>query len=370
MKNSSLVCPEMTTQLDTSFTSCEHFGTQTAFQNQTISIQQVRIDELCDGEHDCDNGYDESNGLCRGNTIVYLIAFVGILILYVIIGFPTYYCAKRLYPLNMDFNITLNPKNVFSAEINLIVSFSKINLSDGTTSLSKNEVMSLKKYFTFCMRDVRTRNLLQLIYVLSLHAPFLNVCYAFIDQFMSGEAAIHDSSGEAMACLLFCEGEDSYISGFIRDAYERNDFFSRTKKRIMDVLKSLLFCAKSTILYLEMTLNFLICITKVSLFYYDMIKDLLTLGTYLHIGNNILIKTNPEIRYATVGGINMVNLFVYSLLIMIINLASIHVFVYTRRDMFEKILRINTIHRFKTKFKFNFDLDPNITPNMCFLIFF
>ena len=42
---------------------------------------------------------------------------------------------------------------------------------------------------------------------------------------------------------------------------------------------------------------------------------------------HILIKSNPNIRYETVGGINMMVLFYYSILICLMSIVSIHWFV-------------------------------------------
>ena len=77
------------------------------------------------------------------------------------------------------------------------------------------------------------------------------------------------------------------------------------------------------------------------IYYYDLIKDLLVLSTYVHISTSILISTNDLIRYTSVGGINLMALCIYSIGIVAASIMTLHRFV-KRNHKTHNVFSVNT----------------------------
>lgn len=341
LNHSSVRCQRMKTRLDTSFIPCFSFKTQKLPLTANVTMQYIKPDQICDGHIDCDNGYDESDKKCQANNFFYTVMAGAVIAAYVVLGFPIYFYLKHKISLTTNINSTAKNHSNISLAKTLICAFLNVGINPLSNSLRTLFMTKIKVNITCCQKDEKTRHLLQLIYVLSLHLPYLEICYDIIDQWLANEELVHSNRGDAMACLLFCQGEHSYISGFIRDTYERHDLFSRLKKGLLDFCQSLICFGRKMVFYLAVIFNLMVCILRIALFYYDIVKDLLTLKAHLHLAENIFVKTNQRIRFSSIGGINMEILFYYAIVVFLLNLISIHSFVYNRRCNFSKIFRRN-----------------------------
>ena len=63
----------MKTILDTSFTLCTDSGIHYNETINDLALEPVKIDELCDGQVNCANEYDESDEKCKGDNFVLII---------------------------------------------------------------------------------------------------------------------------------------------------------------------------------------------------------------------------------------------------------------------------------------------------------
>ena len=83
--------------IETSFTQCS-----TKPPNSTG--QFIQIDQLCNGEQDCNDKSDESDEQCKGQNTTNTIIILDFIFIYVLVGYVAYIYAKKTHqPVDMEY---------------------------------------------------------------------------------------------------------------------------------------------------------------------------------------------------------------------------------------------------------------------------
>ena len=159
------------------------------------------------------------------------------------------------------------------------------------------------------------KHLLLLLHEFSQCKHIQKTCYNLIDMFFVIEYQLHNSCVEALRCLMWNEKEDSFISAWINDVYERRQFFSKVKRFLYKIIRNvfgMILCKSETAIYHgKNVIDLIVAFLRVSLFYVDHFKDIWLIVTLYHIDSEILgLKAYVE-RYSSVGGINYTYLVLY-----------------------------------------------------------
>ena len=358
-----LVC-HIHKKLDLSVSSC----------NKTDpSSGVVLIDRLCDGIEHCNiTKYDESDELCKGSNEFYSNALWISAIIVIALGFVVVFCIilkRRLSenPVETPSELQDSPdkKNETDhATISFILAVCKNpNAITPDKKLQKQIVEKLRQIYQPCRyNSKRIRDLIQYVYTFSLCKDVNKVCNLIIEEFLHMEEEKHGNRPKGFGCILSSfqhgsnkpnesnKGEDEYLSAYIKKVFERKELPSVIKRRIFEVPGSKIFkwlcCNESLRYYCKVAFDCVLTFAYVTLYYYDIFKDLMLTYSYHHISNNILVKTDPAIRFQSVGGIQFDILVFYSICIVFISELILMGYVWSCRNTFDKIFRINNVGSF------------------------
>ena len=319
-----LVC-QIHKKLDLSVSSC----------NKTDpSSGVVLIDRLCDGIEHCNiTKYDESDELCKGSNEFYSNALCISAILVIALGFVVVFCIilkRRLSENPVETPSELqNSRDEKNETDHPTISFilavcNNPNAMTPDKKLQKHIVKKLRQIYRQCRRNSKKlRDLIQYVYTLSLCNDVTKVCNLIMEVFLNLEEEKHGNRSEAFGCMLSNKGENEYLSAYIKKVFERKKLSKVLKRKILEVPGSKIFeCLcwnESTRYYCKVAFSCALTFVYVTLYYYDIFKDLMLTYSYHHISKNILVKTDPAIRFQSVGGIQFDILVFYSICIVFIS---------------------------------------------------
>ena len=217
--------------------------------------------------------------------------------------------------------------------------------------LQKHIVKKLRQIYRPCRRNSkRLRGLIQYVYTLSLCKDVTKVCNLIIEEFLCMEDERHGSRAGAFGCMLSNKDENEYLSGYIKKVLERKELPSVIKRKIFNIPESKIFewlsCNENTSYYCKVAFKCALTFVYVTFYYYDIFKDLMLTYSYHHISKNILVKTEREIRFQSVGGIQFDILVFYSICIVFISELILMGYVWTCRHKFGKIFRMDNVGSF------------------------
>ena len=339
-----MVCP-IHKKLDLSVSSC----------NKTDpSSEIVLIDQLCDARIDCNiTEYDESDELCKGSNVMYSNILCICAVVVIVLGYAVVLLIilrrKLANPVELPNSHGNKNKTDLPMMSFILAVCNNPNAITPDKKLQKHIVTKLRQIYRPCSRNsIRRRVLIQYVYTLSLCKDVTKVCNLIIEEFLCMEEERHGSRPEAFGCMLSNKDENEYLSAYIKKVFERKELPSVIKRKIFDIPESKIFewfsCNESTRYYCKVAFDCALTFLYVTLYYYDIFKDLMLTYSYHHISKNILVKTDPAIRFQSVGGIQFDILVFYSICIVFISELILIGYVWTcRHDKIDKIAAFDKI---------------------------
>ena len=315
--------------LDTSVWMCK--------DNKTV----IPIGKVCNGQYDCSKNQsdisDEGHELCYIKpSFVYLI----IVFTFVLMGILMF-CAMEVYQ-----RVTQTSNNVI--EIDILNHDERISLTkriigiciekNEKTLMSENDIIednNASSIYPPCTDTDRRKEFFRILISLYFFKPFQNTIENLIDEVIRLESSRHlHQTSEYIKCIRFGSGSDSYIPCFIKDVMERNDFWSRKKRFVVDCFH---IQNAAVNMGLQVTLKVAISLMRITFFYYDLLKDAVILESLFHIEDKILADEDSTDRYKSVGGIDFKILAMYLVAIFIFSEIAIYFYMYKRRFQYQNM---------------------------------
>ena len=312
--------------LDTSVWMCKN--------NQTV----IPLGKVCNGQYDCSKNEsdvsDENHELCYIKpSFVYLI----IVFAFVLMGILMF-CAMEVYQ-----KVTQTSKKVI--EIDILNHDERMSLTrrimgiciekNEETLVSENDMIednNASNMYPPCTDIYERKEFFRILIALYFYRPFQNAIENLIDEIIRLESSRHlHQTREYIKCIRFGSGSDSYIPCLIKDVMERNDFWSRKKRFVVDCLHIENAAAN---MGFQVTLKVAISLMRITFFYYDLLKDAVILESLFHIEDKILADKDSIDRYKSVGGIDFKILAIYLVAIFIFSETAIYIYMYKRRSQY------------------------------------
>jgi hypothetical protein len=317
-------------------------------QNATI----INLKNLCDGysdtERDCNDDSDESYLVCSVG-ISYLT--IGIFLSYILLGIGSFAiskslirkCCRCLVTRFRTFDVEMPTKHeeeLPSIATSLVGICWRSNEGIPCDEMDDTLKIEAKKIYRPCISDSGKKSLFMKMFTLSLHLPFRAIMLKLTAQIIEIEKAIHKQNpAEYIPCLLFDQGEDSYLSNFIKDAIEQDSFPSRIMRGLTNCMS-----IKSGIWRLRLSIltHWFKALMMVTLFYQDMIKDLLVLKFLSYIDEKVLTDdTDPSDEFQSVGGLNFKVLVIYVGGIFLFSQVMIFGYIIKNRNIIPEAFRLS-----------------------------
>ena len=273
---------------------------------------------VCDGQEDCLDKSDESISLCKPIWTYFEVGLYILIGTYLITGCVTFYIFnKRTRSITSEKKLSLNispnykkdkgtSKRWENADDIIDVCLDNVNENDGLETRHKQTICKL---YQPCIHDEDKRKMYELMYTLSLDDNAQKVVYQIFDELMKIELKVHKTKEKAACCMLSYQNEFSYLSLFIQEMTERNDQFTRLRKKLSNCVA--LNGYGSSNLYSKMALRIILTTLNIGLFYYDIVKDVITLNVLLYVENSILKDDDLRSKFDSVGGVNFEVLMIY-----------------------------------------------------------
>jgi hypothetical protein len=119
---------------------------------------------------------------------------------------------------------------------------------------------------------------------------------------------------------------------------ERNNFSTSLKRKVFHLFT---ISNRKINMVLQMTFSVVISLARISLFYWDLLKDALILESLFHVENKVFQNETTESRYQSVGGLDFTLLAYYLIGVFVVSEAAIFLYMYRRRDQYQAIFDIN-----------------------------
>ena len=179
---------------------------------------------------------------------------------------------------------------------------------------------------------------MSILRVLSLYKPFHDLSVKIVQSAIRIESARHSHDMlEYIKCLRFCKGEESYIPTFIKDIIEYNNCSSRFGRCIVGLMT---FPNDFANLCLKIAKEIVSSLSKIVLFYYDLVKDMVILESLFFIDQKILLDEETTHKYESVGGLDFQLLAYYLIAIFVSSELAIYILIKIRQGVFRSCFRV------------------------------
>ena len=318
--------------------------------------KRIPINSVCDGyidtKNDCnDTDYysDESNEVCSVDLPYHAI---GVVIGFVVIGIfafsiPEFFIsrsASRCIKKNQtsDVELPLRPLNETPSMVNKLLDICR-QPEDENSSNQKDDSLEkgAKELYHPCHNGVVRKNVFQLMYTLSRHAPFKNTIMDLGQKMVKMESDKHnDKKSEYMQCLRVCRGETSYISKFVKDIIDKGTCPSRFMRKLRNLLT---FKSDQLNLRIRIICHFVKAFASLGFFYKDHIMDMALLKIIFYIDTKILTEDDdPTSEFHSVGGVNFKVVAFYMIFVLVVSEMSIYAYMYKKRNVFSNVFNVNS----------------------------
>ena len=185
----------------------------------------------------------------------------------------------------------------------------------------------IRRCYGTCRQKSSNRHIVMYVYTLSLHVKYTNTCNLIMEIFLKMEEERHGDKTKAFACIMFTTensapgnpAKTAYLCNYIKKIYAKDKCPSVCKRKLLGTMERLVNWNESLNYYSKIFLNYTFVFAIVTFYYFDLAKDLLLTYTYYHFSGNVLVKTDPNVRFESVGGIQFDYLMPYSVLIIVIS---------------------------------------------------
>ena len=337
-KNNTIVeeCigPNINTQyekLDTKYWAC--------FNSTSSDPELINVKKICDGIPDCADSSDETEALCKPKYSHFEYILLCVAMIFVFLGIFTFLVVQKASNVvnNNENDHAINLVNVTTEIIDICVESRKENYRKHK-GLDPRTIQKIRQIYTPCQNNEEKKHVFKLLFTLSLNEKIKNFVWQIVDEMIKIEQEKHNTKGEAINCMRFCRDDDSYLSAFIKDVFERYEFFTKLGRKTINCLT---FDCGSLGLYMKVSTQVSMSLLHLGLFYYDIVKDIIVLYILSYVENAILRDADLKTKFDTVGGINFQLLVVYLALVLVISEAAIYCQINNRKDMFEKTFNID-----------------------------
>ena len=322
--------------------------------NNVSSGDPEKIDRnmVCDGIVDCTNESDESTLLCKPKSTLFETILTSFTLLYYFLGIALFLvlpkkisspalCTAIVPTVVANWNTKSNKKDMFgyvNTIIDICMNTQKKMVGENSV-MDKTDIELIRGMYLPCQKDAEKSYLFNLLYTLALNSRIKDSVYLIYDEIIKMEMEIHKTKGNAVRCIRMGQNHHSYLSLFLKEVLERNDFFAKnwTKlKNTIDVDKGIL---RPLILKLRVLSHIIGGLVNLILFYYDVVKDTLALNLLWYVKNTLLNDKDISARFDSVGGINFLVLAAYMISILILSELLIPLYAYNKRNTLKKLFR-------------------------------
>ena len=307
----------------------------------------IDIKRVCDGIPNCDDLSDEEETMCKPDFSYFNMIVYSLEALYFVFGCLIFFIVQKLYHppmlkvliapelLSKKINREKRKQSANSQALLGICRETEAQNHGHQEELAARHKQQIRHVFVPCQHDVAKRPLFKLLFSLALIKKYTPTAEKIFDEMFKLELEVHGTKGQAMRCMRFEKSQDSYLSKFIKDEIERNDFFSKLGRTINSCLQ--VFDYGNVLLYISITIELLLVLINIVVFFYDIVKDITTILLLAHIQDDILGDEDIRNKFITVGGINFQVLIAYLCIVLVISETGIVWHINTRRS----VLNIN-----------------------------
>ena len=302
--------------------------------SSNTSLEMIDITTVCDGISDCCDSSDEALALCKPE-FSYFRKFTDMAVVtYIILGIIVFVVCKIFYYFLVQKDLIATkfvPNQNTNKHKKKILKLSKDILSICTDVEKQNDSLKeplkgrnlrmVRRIFRPCQNEEKRRSILQILFTLSFNLRFEKTIQKIFDELVEMEIKVHGTKGDAVCCMRFYKTQDSYLSKFIKDEIERNDFFNKVGEKITRCRHR--FDYASWTIYFVVIIKIFLVTWNMGMFFYDIVKDVVTLNLLVHINTNILKDEDLRNRFATVGGINFKVIIIYLCVVFTVSLFGV-----------------------------------------------
>ena len=307
----------------------------------------IDIKRVCDGFQDCEDLSDEETTMCKPDFTYFNMIVYSLEAVYFVFGCIFFVVVQKLHhppmlkvwiaPELLSKEINKNKRKIMakSQAILGICTETEAQNNGQQDELAARHKQQIRRVFVPCQHDVAKRPLFKLLISLAIIKKFTTTAEKIFDEMFKLELEVHGTKGQAMRCMRFEKSQDSYLSKFIKDEIERNDFFSKLRRKITSCLE--VFDYGYFLLSISIVIQLILVMCNIVVFFYDIVKDVTTIMLLVHIQDNILADEDIRNKFVTVGGINFQVLIAYLCIVLVISETGIFWHISTRRS----VLNIN-----------------------------
>ena len=190
----------------------------------------------------------------------------------------------------------------------------------------------VRKIYKPCQSDKEKINFLKVLSVIAVNHKIRNFTHLVFDLMLQIEMESH-----SLSCFQFEQGENSYLSLFMKGAIERNFIISRLKNHIY---QSLIVKKRFSIhvwYRLCMLHQVIKGMTNLLLFHLDFIKDVMMLNVIRYTNNTLLNDEDLKTRFDSVGGMNLQVLIAYLSAVLVAGEVMIYIHIYNQSGMMKSM---------------------------------
>ena len=307
-------------------------GYWACFNSTSHKQELVLTKELCNGIPNCLDASDETSMLCKPDFMgvsVYVLIFV---IGFGLLGLFVYIAHQWEINENWDDDASVNTDyNHIDLGISSILMETSGKIHRKNEGLNRKHTKQIRKMFTPCQHDDATLHIIKVLYTVSLDVNLRYTSWKIMDLIIKMEQEVHASEEGAVCCLMSnFETKNSHLSNFMIDVMERDNFFPRNWRNIKDTFS---LGINRIGLFLTFILLIVYAISKIALFYFDVIRDLYITRLFIYVRDNLLRDENLNTRFDTVGGLNFDVIIAYVIFILLVGETGVYWQMFNRQDI-------------------------------------
>ena len=303
------------------------------------SRKMISVNEVCDGKYDCSDDQsdisDENNNFCKTEpSLTYVYAIIFYVVLGILAFNAVYWKVGRRFGTTMT--ITDDGLPLTQKIINACKDGTMGSPDEGTGDELK--VIEVENFYPECDEVSERKFTMKILRTLWLYRPFRKTVVNIVQRVIEVEAARHANNPmEYIQCLRICKGEESYTSTFVKDMMEYHDCFSKVARKLFGLFT---FRSDAINLLVKATFHIVTSMLKITLFYYDLVKDMVILESLFFIDKKILLDDDSENKYESVGGLDFTLLAYYLVSIFVVSELAIYFLMYLRRGLYFSCFKI------------------------------
>ena len=283
---------------------------------QCLNGDVIHAEGVCDSQIHCADSSDEAPLLCKGGQNSFLSGLNYFFIATVVLGFASYLCSLILTSMSfITLEITDATKDVhLSTEIQesfkaMKKVFSTIDTQmenehglNSTNKMTPENVSSIKTVYRkyHDKGSAHQKVFFETIHDFSMHPSYEEPCFTLVDSIAKEEEDIHQNDQNRPNCVEKFLKINMEIATYYFDVFDRNGPFSRLKREIVCIPKSI-FGKKfsDVVFYASILTTITLSIKSIVTHYLDLAFDMKVYSALKHVADNFIGDKEKFIRLSS-----------------------------------------------------------------------